>query len=100
MWLLLELHALEDIVMPRIGVRDLKTHASEVMRDVRENRARYVVTHRGEPVGVIVPYSPKEEVLPLTPDESWSQLFAALDALGKSWNTPLTSIEVLDEMRR
>lgn len=86
--------------MPRIGIRDMKAHASEVMRDVRENRARYVVTHRGEPVGVIVPYSPKEERQPLSPDESWSQLFTALEALGKSWNTPLTSVEVLDEMRR
>ena len=86
--------------MPSIGVRELKIHVSEVMRDVRDTRARYVVTHRGEPVGVIAPYPPKEEVLPLTPDESWSQLFAALDALGKSWNTPLTSVEVLDEMRR
>jgi prevent-host-death family protein len=86
--------------MPSIGIRDLKTHASDVLRDVRGNRARYVVTRRGQPVGVIIPYSPKEKVQPLTPDESWPQLFAALDALGRSWNTPLTSVEVLDEMRR
>ena len=86
--------------MPRIGIRDLKTHASDVLRDVRNARARYVVTRRGQPVAVIIPYLPKERVQPLTPDESWLQLFAALDALGRSWNTPLTSVEVLDEMRR
>ena len=37
--------------MPDIGVRELKTHASEIVRNVREQRARYVVTYRGQPVG-------------------------------------------------
>lgn len=30
--------------MPDIGVRQLKTHASEIIREVREERAQYVIT--------------------------------------------------------
>jgi antitoxin (DNA-binding transcriptional repressor) of toxin-antitoxin stability system len=33
--------------MPDIGVRELKTRASEIIRDLREQRTRYVVTYRG-----------------------------------------------------
>jgi prevent-host-death family protein len=49
-----------ETFMPRIGLRQLKTHASEVLRDVQDHRARYVVTNRGEPVAVIIPYAPTE----------------------------------------
>jgi len=99
MWLRREPHA-EVSVVPRIGVRELKVRASEVLRDVRDNRARYVVTHRGEPVGLIVPYSPGEAAGRPAPDESWARLLESLDSLGNAWNTSLTSTEALDELRR
>jgi len=86
--------------MPSIGVRELKIHVSEVMRDVRDTRARYVVTHRGQPVAVIVPYSPTEAGEVLTREEGWARFFEASERLGREWNTPLTAVEVLDEMRR
>ena len=86
--------------MPSIGVRELKIHVSEVMRDVRDTRARYVVTHRGQPVAVIVPYSPREAGKVLTREEGWARFFEASERLGREWNTPLTAVEVLDEMRR
>jgi len=35
--------------MPRIGLRELKIHASEVVKDVQQNQARHMVTNRGEP---------------------------------------------------
>ena len=41
--------------MPDVGVRELKIRASEIVRDVRERRARYVITYRGRPVGVLAP---------------------------------------------
>ena len=33
--------------MPEVGVRELKIRASEILRNVRERRARYVITYRG-----------------------------------------------------
>jgi prevent-host-death family protein len=86
--------------MPSIGVRELKIHVSEVVRHVRDTRARYVVTHRGQPVAVIVPYSPRETGEVLTREEGWARFFEASERLGREWNTPLTAVEVLDEMRR
>jgi len=41
--------------MARVGVRELKNQATEIIRDVRENRAKYVVTYHGQPVAVLLP---------------------------------------------
>lgn len=38
-----------------VGVRELKTHAARIVRQVRETHESYVLTHRGQAVGVILP---------------------------------------------
>ena len=48
--------------MRRVGVRELKSEASDVIRAVREERAEYVVTFRGRPVAVIVPLDEGDEL--------------------------------------
>ena len=44
--------------MPVIGVRELREHTSEVLRQVREENAEYVITHQGRPVALIMPVNP------------------------------------------
>jgi prevent-host-death family protein len=61
--------------MPQIGIRQLKAEASEVIRAVREERAEYVVTHRGRAVAVILPVAESEAVAEAPSHE----LLAALD---------------------
>lgn len=41
--------------MPEIGIRQLKNETSEILRAVREDRAEYVITYRGQPVAVLRP---------------------------------------------
>lgn len=41
--------------MPRVGIRELKTRASAIVRHVREERAVYEVTHRGHVVARLEP---------------------------------------------
>ena len=41
--------------MPDVGVRDLKTHSTEIIREVRERNARYVITYRRKPVALLMP---------------------------------------------
>ena len=64
--------------MPDVGVRELKTRASEIIRNVRERRARYTITYRGQPVGVLMPLDrPETEpaIGPAGPAESaWDEL--------------------------
>lgn len=90
--------------MPDVGVRELKTQASEIVRQVRENRARYVITYRGEPVGLLMPL---DEASPssLPPGERpaetpWETLTRLGEEIGQGWRSPLSSTDLLSEMRR
>ncbi len=82
-----------------IGIRELKSRASEVVRAVKEERARYVVTQRGKPVAVIVPMDavPPEKD---SPDDAWERLLKLRDELGKGWQSEKSAGEILSEMRR
>jgi len=86
--------------MPRIGLRDLKIHASEVLRDVQEHRVRYVVTKRGEPQAIIIPYSVHEESAPVDREAAWNRIADALTDVRRGWDSPLTAEEVIRDMRR
>jgi prevent-host-death family protein len=86
--------------MPRIGLRELKIHTSEVLRDVQCNQERYTITNRGVPVAVIIPYSQAEETRQL----SAQQMTARLDDIAKlvtaAWTDPRPVAEIMDEIRR
>lgn len=81
-----------------IGIRELKSRASEVVRAVKEERARYVVTQRGKPVAVIIPMDaiPPEK----NEDDGWERLLAIRASLGKEKGIKKSSLEILSEMRR
>ena len=91
--------------MPSIGIRTLKTQASEIMRNVRERRARYVITYHGQPVGLLMPL---EQPMPEAPTETdptaaapaWDELTRLGEEIGRGWRSPLSSTELLSEMRR
>jgi prevent-host-death family protein len=85
--------------MREIGVRELKTHASEIVRELRDHHARYTVTYRGRPVGILLPIS---EAYALDSDETtnWEELKRLGEEIGRGWTSPLTSAEILSEMRR
>ena len=90
--------------MPEVGVRELKAHASEIIREVREQRARYVITYRGRPVGVLLPLDEADTALPRMDEATGAQAWEALthlgEEIGREWRSPLTSSELLSEMRR
>jgi prevent-host-death family protein len=90
--------------MPDIGVRDLKTRASEIIRDVRERRARYIITYRGRPVGLLMPLDEASSAsLPAATEPAtaaWDELTRLGEEIGRGWRSPLNSAELLSEMRR
>jgi len=90
--------------MPDVGVRELKARASEIIRDVRERRTRYIITYRGRPVGLLMPLD-ETRAASLLPDGEaatsvWDELTRLGEEIGRGWRSPLTSAELLSEMRR
>ncbi len=85
--------------MPEVGVRELKTHASQIIRQVWKQRARYVITYRGRPVGLLMPLdeaAPGEEASA----DAWETLTRLGEEIGRGWLSPQTSTELLSSMRR
>jgi prevent-host-death family protein len=90
--------------VPDVGVRELKAQASEIVRQVRENRARYIITYRGEPVGLLMPLD-EASPSPLSSGQDggetpWETLTRLGQEIGQGWQSPLSSAELLSEMRR
>lgn len=85
-----------------IGVRDLKNRASQIIRQVREEQAEYVVTVHGRPVAVLRPLDEEEERR--LRHQSWQEFLrrAAViaQAVGASRNTDLNAVEMVAEQRR
>ena len=90
--------------MPNVGVREPKTRASEIVRNVRERRARYTITYRGQPVGVLIPLEQTTTetsiVSSRSAESAWDELIRLGKEMGRGWRSPLTSAELLSEMRR
>ena len=81
-----------------IGIRELKSRASELVRAVKEERARYVITQRGKPAAIIIPVdaAPPER----SADEVWERLMKIGEELSIGWQSEKSAVEILSEMRR
>lgn len=87
--------------MREVGVRDLKIRASEIVRRVRERKARYVITYRGRPVAALGPLEGAPAPEPGTADASaWQELERLGETIGKGWRSSKTSSDLLSESRR
>ena len=93
-------------IAPRkvVGVRELKTHAASILRQVRDARASYVLTHRGRAVGVILPLDlvdgPSQ-----TPDDAdvtsaWNTFVRAGRRLERRFRPGVSGVRLVSAMRR
>lgn len=86
----------------KIGVRDLKNRASEIVRDVHEREAEYIVTLRGEPVAVLRPISQnnEKELRQAERKEALAKLDDLAEQITRSWRSPKTAVKLVEEQRR
>ena len=81
-----------------IGIRELKKRVSEVVRAVKEERARYIITQRGKPAALIIPLDAEPPVD--KGDEVWEKLVQLAEEITKGWQSEKSAVEILSEMRR
>jgi len=90
--------------MPQIGIRELKTHTSEIMRQVRDEQARYIITYHGQPIGLLLPLQAADLEAQLLNEpatiDPWEELIALGQEIGAGWQSPQTGVEIVSAMRR
>ena len=86
----------------KIGVRELKNRASEIVREVHEQEAEFIVTLRGEPVAVIRPLTEKSgrELRQAEEDEALAEVDRLAEKIARAWRSPKSALELLAEQRR
>jgi prevent-host-death family protein len=81
-----------------IGISELEARAAEIVRDVRDRGTEYIITCDGQPVGVL---RPLDKPSPGNPDDTaWNEFFQLREEVGRGWTSPLSTGELLSEMRR
>jgi prevent-host-death family protein len=90
----------------QVGVRELKTHAANIVREVRESRASYVITHRGQPVGMILPLDPAGHVpesakdMDLEASDAWAAYERAGRRIAGKFSADASGVQLLSDSRR
>lgn len=86
----------------RIGVRDLKNRASELVREVHERDAEYIVTLRGQPVAVLKPLSDRNEreLKRAEREQALSRLDELAEEIARAWRSPQGAVKLVEEQRR
>ncbi|HRI56627.1 MAG TPA: type II toxin-antitoxin system Phd/YefM family antitoxin [Anaerolineae bacterium] len=95
-------------MVQQVGIRELKNEASEIIRAVREERAEYVVTYRGQPVAVILPVDESSRAVQIGQllaasrpnDDFWARLNALGREINAQWASDKTGVELVAEQRR
>jgi prevent-host-death family protein len=85
-----------------IGVRDLKNHASRVLRAVRDDQSEYVVTLRGEPVAVLRPLDDAERrrLRQSEIEDALAEMRSLAADVAEAWTSESTAVELVSEQRR
>ncbi|MFN0073873.1 MAG: type II toxin-antitoxin system Phd/YefM family antitoxin [Chloroflexota bacterium] len=83
--------------MKSVGVRDLKVHASEILRQVRDERDSFEVTYHGRVIARIVPVDsvPVDESI----EEFWTRWDALAVKIRSHWPDGTSAVEAIREER-
>ena len=85
--------------MTEVGIRELKTQASDIIRRVREDNETYIVTYRGKPVAKLEPLEDTETHL--ARDLSiLEEMDRIAEEVTKYWPKGLSAVDAVKADRR
>lgn len=92
--------------MGLIGVRELREKTSDIMRQVREKGAEYVVTYQGRPVAIILPLDTAQAEAGMVRAgreaimDSWQRYQRLAEELRSAWPEDVSTQDLIDAIRR
>ena len=92
--------------MSLIGVRELREQTSEVIRQVREEQAEYVITYQGRPVAIILPLDTERAEAEMARAgkraivDDWDRYERLAEEIRRDWPADLATQDVIDAIRR
>jgi prevent-host-death family protein len=85
--------------MQTVGVRELRTHMSRILREVAERGEAVEVTRRGRAVARMIPIAASTSTVPEA-DPVWSDLDRLAAEIAARWASEVTAVDAVREGRR
>ncbi len=85
--------------MTEVGIRELKTQASDIIRRVRDTNETFVVTYRGQPVARLEPLEDPEEKR-YRAREVLAEMDRIAESVTKYWPSGVSAVDAVAEDRR
>ncbi len=82
-----------------IGVRELKTHTTEILRQVREKGVEIQVTYRGRVIARLIPVRQPQRVSGKR-SAVWTDLDRLAAEIGVRWTGPAHAVDAVRAGRR
>ena len=82
-----------------VGVRELRQHATEIVRQVRVKRATVEITYRGKVIAKLIPV---REARPTSKENTavWTDLDRLAAEIGARWPARVSAVDAVREGRR
>jgi prevent-host-death family protein len=84
-----------------VGVRELKSQTSRILRSVREERTEYVVTYQGQPIAVLRPFSAEDEKIlrQIAIEDELAAIDRLAEQITNAWISEKSATGLLEEIR-
>ncbi len=82
-----------------IGIRELSSGASKILRRVREKGETVDITYHGEIIARIVPAKPLK-IDPAVMGSIWADMDRVAEEIGRRWKKGMSAAEVVSAGRR
>jgi prevent-host-death family protein len=92
--------------VPTIGVRELRERTTEVLRQIREQQAEYIITYQGRPIALLLPIHSEVVEAAMAQAgrksvvgglETWRRV---AEQVRRDWPADKSTQESMDEIRR
>jgi len=85
--------------MEMIGIRQLKDHATQILRKVREEGAEYQVTYHGKVIARLLP-AESTPISSVDLEAAWADLDELAEEIAGVWPEGVSAVDAVREGRR
>jgi prevent-host-death family protein len=82
-----------------VGVRELKQHTTQILRQVRQRSVEVQITYRGQIIARLLPVRPTKLTLPRH-SPVWTDLDELAAEIGARWPAKVSAVDAVREGRR
>ena len=86
--------------MKTVGIRELKEHTSEILRELQQNKETVEVTNRGEVVALLIAVNKPGYTLEPPDRAIWTDMDRLTAEISARWHKDVSAVDAVRDVRR